>query len=68
VTVGELVVDEDGMRAIFGLEAILHAGDLVLGNLEARPAVPLEAGGLGQAAETGDETARRHGERVLAIL
>ena len=56
------------MGAIVVLEALLHVIDLVLGDLEAGPAVPLEAGGLAQTAESGDEAAGRHGEVVVAVL
>ncbi|CRK33032.1 hypothetical protein BN1708_005977 [Verticillium longisporum] len=68
VAVGEVVVDEDGVGAVFVLEALLHASDFCLGNLEARPAVPLEARGFGQTAEASDETAGRHGELIVAIF
>lgn len=44
--VGKLIVNEDGVGIVFVLETLLHAGDLVFGNLEARPAVPLEACGF----------------------
>lgn len=64
----QLIINEDWVRAILVLETLLHAIDLVLGNLETRPAVPLEGRRLGEAAEAGDETAGRHGEGVAAII
>lgn len=68
MSIGQLVVDEDGVSAVLFLKALLHVVDFVLGNLEAGPAVPLEAGGLAKTAETSDETTGGHGEAVSAIL
>lgn len=68
MAVGKFVVDEDGVRAVLVLEALLHVLYLVLWHLEARPAVPLEACRLAEAAETGDETARGHGKGVATIV
>jgi hypothetical protein len=68
VSVGELIVDEDRMGAVLVLEPLLHTGHLVLRDLKAGPAVPLEVGGLAKTAETGDEAARGHRERVASIF
>lgn len=68
VLVCEFVVNEDGVSVVLGLQTLLHAGDLVVGDLETRPAVPLEAGGFRQTAEAGDEATRGHGEGIAAII
>lgn len=68
VAIRKLVIDEDGMSAVLVLEALPHAVDLVLRDLEAGPAIPLEAGGLAQAAQASDKATRRHGKAVAAIL
>lgn len=68
VAVGQLIIDKNWMRAVLFLEALLHALDLAVGDLEAGPSVPLEAGCLAKPTQTSDETARRHGKRIAAIL
>lgn len=68
MAIGQFVVDEDGMSVVLVLEAALHVGDLGLGHLQARPAIPLEAGGLGEPAQAGDESAGRHGKGVVPIF
>jgi hypothetical protein len=44
VSICQVIVNEDRYSAIFFLEALLHDGDLCLGNLQTGPAVPLEGG------------------------
>ena len=68
VSVGGLVVDKDGVRAIFVLETLLHSIDFVRRHFESRPAIPLEARRFAKTTETSDEAARRHGEGVGAIV
>jgi hypothetical protein len=50
------------------LETFFELRDFVLRHLKAGPAVPLKGGGLGQTTEATDETARRHGEVIFALL
>lgn len=54
--VRKLIINEDRVGAIFVLEPLLHAVDLVVGNLEAGPTIPLEARGLAETAEAGDKS------------
>lgn len=68
VAVCDLVVDEDWVRTILIVETLRHVLNLILGDLEARPSVPLEIGGLAEATEASDKTARGHGEAVFAIF
>ena len=68
VAISQLVVDKDGDRVVLLLQLLGHGARLGLGHLQTGPAIPLEAGRLGQPAQAGDETARRHGEGVLAIV
>ena len=64
----QLIVDKNRMGAIIILETLLHGLQLVLGHLQAGPAVPLEAGGLAKTAQASDEAAGRHREVVGAIF
>lgn len=68
VTISQLIVNEYGNSVVLLLQALLHAGGLGLGDFQARPSVPLELCSLGQAAQTSDETARGHGEGILAVI
>lgn len=56
MSVCKLIINEDRVGAIFVLEPLLHALDLVVGNLEAGPAIPLEARGLAETAEASDKS------------
>lgn len=68
VTVGQLIVEHDWDCIVVVLELLLEGADLVLCNLQSRPAVPLEQGGFGQAAQATDKTTRGHGELELALI
>lgn len=68
MAIGQVVVDKDRNGAVLLLEALLHRPRLGLGHFDTGPAIPLEAGCLGKTAESGHQSARRHGKRVLAIL
>lgn len=68
MTISQLVVNEYGNGVVFLLQALLHAGGFGLGNFQAWPSIPLELCTLSQAAQTSDETARGHGEGVLAVI
>ena len=52
----ELIVDKYRMCTVLLLEVFLHAGDILLGQFPAGPAVPLEVGGLAETAQAGDQT------------
>lgn len=66
--IGQIIVNEDGMGAVLFLQLVRDLLDVALGDLEARPSIPLEAGGFAETTKTGDETSRGHGEVVLAII
>lgn len=68
VAIGKLVVDKDGVGVIFVLETLSHTVQLILGHLEAGPAIPLEASRLAQARQASDQAPRRHGEAVATIF
>lgn len=64
----QLVVNEDGRRAVLVFEAIPHCFNLILWNFKARPAIPLEGRCFGQTAETRHQASRGYGELILAAL
>ena len=66
--IGKLIIDEDRNCIVLLAQLLAHGASLRLGHLKARPAVPLEARSLGETAQASNETARRHGEGVLAII
>ena len=68
MAVGKLVVHEHGHGAVLIPQALPHGAGFGLRNLKTGPTIPLEAGGLGQAAEASDQTARAHGKAVLAVV
>lgn len=68
MTVCELIVEHDGYRIVFLLKLVLEVGHLIVWNLEARPAIPLEGGCLGQPAQTTDQAPRGHGHLILALI
>src|SRR4051794_39066387 len=68
MSIGKFIIDEHGMGTILLLETALHAIDLVFGNLEPRPSIPLKASGFAEAAEASYEATRRHGETITAIF
>jgi hypothetical protein len=68
VAVCELVVEHDGHGVVLVLELRVERLDLVLGHLEARPAVPLERRRLGEPAQPADQAARGHGHVVLSLV
>lgn len=66
--VRQIVVDKDRVCIALFLEPFLHVADLILWYLQTGPAVPLVRHCFGEAAETGDQAARGHGEVVRAII
>lgn len=68
VSVGEFVFDKNRHGAVLVQESLAHGLLFGLWHFETGPPVPLELCGFGEAAEAGDEAARRHGEAVLAIF
>ena len=64
MAIGQLVIDEHRDRIVLLLELLPHGARLGLWHLQTGPPIPLEACGLGQAAQAGDEATRGHGEGI----
>lgn len=68
MSVGKVVIQHNGDSVVLRLELILESAYLILGNFHSWPAVPLESSCLGHSAKAANETTRRHGEVVLALI
>lgn len=68
MTVCELVIEHDGYGIVFALKLVLEACNLILWDLETRPTIPLEGGGFRETTQTTDQSSRRHGHLVLALI
>jgi hypothetical protein len=68
VAVGKLIVEHDGDGIVLVLELGGEGRNLVLWDLETRPAVPLEGRCLGQSTQTTDQTSGGHGHLELAFI
>jgi hypothetical protein len=68
VSICQFVIYEHRRCTVFILQLFYQLARLVLWYLQAWPAIPLKFGGFSKTTEAGDETARRHVERVGAII
>jgi hypothetical protein len=68
VSICQFVIHEHRRCTVLILQLFYQLARLVLWDLEAWPAIPLKLSGFGETTEAGDEAARRHVERVGAII
>ena len=68
VTIRQIIIDEDRDCAVFIVQALLDNRDFRFGNLQTRPTIPLEGGGLGQSTEATHQSTGGHGEVIFPIF
>lgn len=68
MSIGQLVVNKDWMCVVLVLETVGHAIDLVLGDFDSRPSIPLKGGCFAETTETSYQSTGRHGKGVAAII
>lgn len=68
VSICQFVIYEHRRCAVLILQLFYQLARLILWDLQAWPAIPLKFGGFGKTTEAGNKTARRHVERVGAIV
>jgi hypothetical protein len=67
VSVGDVIVEVDGLTRVLLLKALVYERSVLWGDEEAWPADPREVKRLLEGRKGRDETARGHFEVILAI-
>lgn len=68
MSIGQVIVDEDGYRAVLVFQARGDDGNFFLRYLETGPSIPLEGCCFRQATQAADQAAGGHGKVVLSIF